>query len=157
MITVSINCYKLCGQSCSESLTSVQGGFVSTQEYSEIVCSTYAGLMIKTFIGDYNWFRKLEFVQNFVDIDIFGSILTFHTMISITLLHQNSPKLWENYYKTIFRSMKLFNFMIGWVLSFTNEPQIQRQSWPISTRHPRQLQTSRATIMTKNWQPQVSH
>ena len=70
MITVSINCYILCiliGQSCSESVTSVQGGFVSTQEYSEIVCSTYAGLMIKTFIEDYKYFRKPEFVQHFVD------------------------------------------------------------------------------------------
>ena len=33
----------LCLQTCSESITSVQGGVVASAGYDEIVCSTYAG------------------------------------------------------------------------------------------------------------------
>ena len=31
-------------QTCTESVTSVQGGVVSTPGYDEIICSTYAGM-----------------------------------------------------------------------------------------------------------------
>ena len=46
-------CYNVANvslQVCSESVTSVQGGIVSSPGYDEVVCSTYAGTLMRRYV-----------------------------------------------------------------------------------------------------------